>query len=68
MITFIETEARNVRPGALVLIDYGNTRIARAVRDVEERASSVELTFADGDGRRMVYSNGAKLWAAQRAI
>ena len=66
MIAFIETEARNVRPGALVLIDYGNTRIGRAVRDVEQRTSSVELTFADGDARRLVYSNGAKLWVAQR--
>jgi hypothetical protein len=63
MITFFETEARNVEPGWMLLVDYGKTRIARKVRAVAPGRSGLRFKFADGDAD-LYYTNAARVWGA----
>ena len=67
MMTFIRIPARDVRPGALLQVDLGTTRIVVPIRDVVERFGVVEFTFADGRSPLGThYGRADMLWVAQR--
>lgn len=65
MMTFTRVPARDVRPGALVMIDHDSVRVVFAIREVSESATTVSFTAADYD--RPLCANRAELvWIAQR--
>lgn len=65
MMTFIETEARNVRPGALLMVDAGDARFVFAVREIEDGRKLARFKFADGN-TDLFFAHATKVWVAQR--
>lgn len=69
MMTFVQTKARDVRPGALLMSEGsskadGLVRHVHAVRAVEEGFGTVNVTFTDAAPQW--YGRDDTLWVAQR--
>lgn len=65
MMTFTRIPARDVRPGALLMIEGEQNKLVIAIRDVVERVGTVELVPAD-DNIPVHYGRADMLWIAQR--
>lgn len=64
MMTFTRIPARDVRPGALLLIDHGRNKIVYAIRDVSEHAGTIKVIFTDDVPEH--YGPDDMVWVAQR--
>lgn len=69
MMTFTKIPARDVRPGALLMLqDTDDTvRYVLAVRDVTEGFGTVTLHMAEAE-QTATYDRADRLWIAQKGI